>query len=277
MKCRMRNVLQMIVFTLLFSAKAAVADRTLVWDNSPITLVIPVGEEVRVTFPTDVTIQVPANVSETLTSLAPNQQIVYWNASAAFDKSRIIATSTDNKSVYLIDVAAVQGTPKEHFIIEDADRVLAQQENNLSQQDARQEASNNELADPAEVVLTRFASQSLYAPRRLVPVNADIAPQTLPTFPSDFPLMRSQWGEKYQFTVVGAWAGYGLYITAVMVVNQSATTVAINPGLIHGNFTHITPQHLQLGPKGTLEDRTTLYLISTVPFASAILEDGYGY
>lgn len=272
----MKNVL-VSVFASALIIPVAFADRTIVWDKSPITVVIPVGEEVRITFPTDVTIQVPSNLIEGLKSLAPNQQMVYWTATTTFDKSRIIATSTDSKSVYLIDLAAVQGTPKENLIIEDADRVLAHQSESQSQATESREEASRELTDPPEMVLTRFASQSLYAPRRLMPVNADIAPQPFPKLSSDFPLMRSQWGEKYQFSIAGAWAGYGFYITAVLVVNQSNTPIAINPGLVQGNFTHITPQHLNLGPMGSLEDRTTLYLISTVPFASAIQEDGYGY
>lgn len=274
---RLTKMTLLSILTLAFSSQLAFADRTLVWDKNPLTVVIPVGEEVRLTFPTDVTIQVPENLVNGLKSLAPNQQMVYWTADTAFDKSRIIATSTDSKSVYLIDLAAVQGTPKESFIIEDADRVLAHQSEMQSPGSGDREYVSRELLDPPEMVLTRFASQSLYAPRRLMPVNADIAPQPFPKLVPDFPLMRSQWGEQYQYSIAGAWAGYDAYITAVLVVNKSNTPVAINPGLIQGNFTHITAQHLQLGAKGSLEDRTTLYLISAVPFASAIQEDGYGY
>jgi hypothetical protein len=90
-------------------------------------------------------------------------------------------------------------------------------------------------------------------------------------------LLRSQAGEKYHYRIVGSWSGYGRYITAVLVINQSPVQLQVNPGLVQGNFTHITPQHLYLGPTGSLEDRTTLYLISDSPFVSALQEDGYGY
>lgn len=260
------------IFTSLWISIAQ-ADHTLVWDKNPITLVIPVGEEVRVSFPTEVAIQVPASL-KALDSLAPNQQIIYWTANEAFEKTRIIATSVDNKSVYLIDIAAVAGTPKENYRIEDADRVVTQQPT-VSANEISENA--NTLTDPPEIVLTRFASQTLYAPRRLMPVNADIAAQPLPTLGPDFPLLKSQMGEKYRLSVVGAWAGYGFYLTAVLVVNQSNIPININPGLVQGNFTHVTAQHLGLSAKGSLEDRTTLYLISSVPFASALQEDGYGY
>ena len=266
---------RIIPFLFLLLPLPAAAERTLVWNKFPITIVLPVGEEIRVTFPADVTLQLPMDITDRLESLAPNQRIVYWKATAPFDSVRAIATSADNESVYLIDLVAQEGAVTESLRIEDPDRIVAQNPAGFDGQHVT--GNEQELVDPPEIVLTRFASQTLYAPRRLVPVNADISLQPINGLPAAFPLMRSQSGEQYQFSVVGAWAGYGRFITAVMAVNKSSITVHINPGLIAGNFSHITAQHLTLGPSGSLEDRTTLYLISDTPFASAILEDGYGY
>lgn len=270
----MKNSLLMV---LLFSVSLfAHADRTQVWDKNPITIILPVGEEVRITFPTDVTLQIPMTLTKSLESLAPNQQIVYWKAKEVFDKARIIAPSIDNETVYLIDLVAQENALVESIVIEDPDRVVAQHNNEIESESSF-DTPHADLMDPPEIILTRFASQSLYAPRRLMPVNPDISTQPSVQIPANFPLMRSQQGEQYRLSVAGAWSGYGLHITAVLLINQSELTLAVNPGLVQGNFTHITPQHLQLGPKGSLEDRTTLYLVSSVPFSAAIQEDGYGY
>jgi integrating conjugative element protein (TIGR03749 family) len=251
------------------------ADRTIVWDKYPLTIVLPVGEEIRVTFPADVALQLPLDVTEKLESLAPNQRIVYWKAVEEFDSVRAIATSTDNETVYLVDLIAQKNAAVESIVIEDPDRILVEQGEHS--ESAVSASAIQELLDPPELILTRFASQTLYAPRRLMPVNPDINAQAISALPSNFPLMRSQKGEQYTFSVVGAWSGYGRYVSAVMVMNKSAVSVHINPGLVVGNFTHITAQHLTLGVAGSLEDRTTLYLVSDTPFASAIMEDGYGY
>lgn len=265
------------LFFLFSYSLVAQADRTQVWNNNPITIIIPVGEEVRITFPTDVSLQIPAALVQSLESLAPNQQIVYWKAKEPFDKARVIAPSTDNETVYLIDLVAQDNAITESIVIEDPSRVVAQHNNDIASADGTIDISTAELSDPPEIVLTRFASQSLYAPRRLMPVNPDIAAMPVVQMPSNFPLMRSQQGEQYRFSVVGAWSGYGLHITAILLINESQLTLPVDPGLVQGNFTHITPQHLQLGPKGSLEDRTTLYLVSEAPFSAAIQEDGYGY
>lgn len=269
------HILAVILLLQMLCPSLALADRTIVWDKYPITIVLPVGEEIRVTFPADVTLQLPLEVTEKLESLAPNQRVVYWKANEEFESVRAIATSTDNETVYLVDLVAQQNAVVESLIIEDPDRFVAQQ----GQDSESAEFSNGtqELLDPPELILTRFASQSLYAPRRLIPVNPDVNAQAISALPANFPLMRSQAGEQYRFSIVGAWSGYGRYVTAVMVINTSPIAIHINPGLVAGNFTHITPQHLTLGAAGTLEDRTTLYLVSDTPFASAIMEDGYGY
>jgi integrating conjugative element protein (TIGR03749 family) len=250
-----------------------------IWDNMPMTIILPVNKEVRVTFPTDVNIQIPKELTTHLVSLAPNQKIIYWTAKAPFDSSRILATSTDNETVYLIDLVANEYTTvNDPVVIEDADRIAEESSSEEYELNADSlSESESVLTDPPEILLTRFASQTLYAPRRLVPQSSDIADLHVDSIAKDFPLIQSQSGEQFHFHIVGAWAGYGRYITAILVINQSNHPVLLNPGLVRGNFTHITAQHADLGSAGTLKDRTTLFLISDVPFVSALMEEGYGY
>ena len=279
MMARYRTLFITVVVSLLCRfayANTPVSEEVRVWNNTPMTVVLPVNQDVRVIFPVPVDIQVPADTMQVLESLAPNQTVVYWKASASFDTSRVIATSLDRKTVYLLDLVATADAQPIAVRIEDPNRII-----NTASPDSEARTVSGQpkasLTDPAEIVLTRFAAQSLYAPARLVPTNSNIFPVEDVSLPSDFPLMDSQQGEYYDVKVVGAWSGYGRYITAVMVTNRSNVAVRINPAFVNGNFTHITPQHLWLDSAGSLENRTTLYLISDVPFASAIVEDGYGY
>lgn len=251
----------------------ALADRVLVWNKDPLPIVLPIDKEVRMTFPTDVHIQIPVGILGSLESLAPNQQVVYWKATKAFDRARVVVASLDGTSVYMLDLSANTNGTAENLLLEDADRVVV----DASYHRSETPASTHAVDDPVEIILTRFASQMLYAPTRLRPTNGDIYTQDNVRLTTDFPLIRSQFGESYHVEVVGSWSGYGRYITAVMMINQGTRPVQVNPGLVQGNFTHITPQHTSLGPKGTIEDRTTLYLISEMPFVAAVQGDGYGY
>lgn len=269
------------LFIGLLFINTANADTRRVWEDKPLSLVLPIGQEVRVTFPTDVDIQVPLAVSEKLTSLAPNSRMIYWTPSDAFPSGRILATAKDGHTVYVIDLSADKSAIKEDIVIEDPSRVSITQPTistqTISTSDSQSGEESETLEDPAEIILTRFASQSLYAPTRLVPSDARIAATKIKPLDKNFPLLQSGHGEIVSVNVVGAWTGFGKFVTAVLIVNQSPITFEFDASRVRGNFTHITAQHLHIGPKSTLTDRTTLYLISDVPFAEALTEDSYAY
>ncbi len=261
----------------LLCLSTAQADVAKVWNNEPMTLHIKTGQEVRVIFPTNVDLQVPLAITNNLQSLAPNRNMIYWTALENFDKARIIATADDGQDVYILDLMASENGIGEHIVIEDPRRVLQSVPTEITADIAAEKTEKQQLTDPAEIVLTRFAAQSLYAPYRLVPSNPDITLLSTPTIPGDFPLMQSVQGESLAVEVVAAWSGYNQYVTAVIIKNQSGRYVPVNAEKVRGNFTHITPQDLYIGPKGAWDDSTTLYLSSSKPFAGAVMEDGYAY
>lgn len=264
---------------LLSSILPAHADVRRVWDEKPLTIILPVGQEVRVTFPTDVQVQVPLGISEKLTSLAPNAKIIYWTASEAFTSSRVIATASDGGTVYVVDIAAEMTAVKDDIVIEDPARIPAHESSGTKTSSQHDDEISDEglLEDPAEIVLTRFASQTLYAPSRLIPSDSRISPVNYLAINKEFPLLQSGHGEHVQVAVIGSWAGFGRYITAVLITNQSPVGFSFDASRIRGNFTHITSQHIFIGPKSSLEDRTTVYLVSENPFAEALTEDSYAY
>ena len=89
--------------------------------------------------------------------------------------------------------------------------------------------------------------------------------------------MQSSQGERFTVEVVGAWAGFDRYLTAVLITNATPIRLQFDPSRVRGNFSHITAQHVNIGPKGSLEDRTTIYLVSEQPFTEALMEDSYAY
>lgn len=252
---------------------SASADVNKVWNGLPITMHLPVGKETRIIFPTEVDVQVPMGVSNKLQSLAPNPSVVYWTATESFDRARIFAFSLDGDSVYILDVAASEAGLKGDVTIEDPDRVLESHSLNKSESSS----PTAQINDPAPIVLTRFVSQALYAPKRLVPTNSDVNKVDTPFLPNDFPLMRSSKGESFKYDVVGQWNGYGIYLTALMLTNTSNFSAVIEPSNVRGRFTHATAQHAWVGASGALDDRTTLYLVSNIPFQDAIMGDDYAY
>lgn len=274
--------LSAISFLMLSVAHTSNADVRRVWDEKPMTIILPVGQEVRVTFPTDVQVQVPLGVSEKLTSLAPNPKMIYWTASEEFTSSRVIATAKDGGTVYVVDIAAEKSALKEDVLIEDPARISVSESGkpkapSPNTNDSASDDDGQVLEDPAEIILTRYASQTLYAPSRLMPADPRINQVNYLAIGKEFPLLQSGHGEHVSVSVVGSWAGFGRYITAILIINQSPIGFQFDASRVRGNFTHITSQHLYIGAKGTLEDRTTIYVVSETPFAEALTEDSYAY
>ena len=59
---------------------------------------------------------------------------------------------------------------------------------------AQESPDDKPLNDPPEIVLTRFAMQTLYAPSRLIPSSERISRAGNPAMPKAFPLMQSTQG-----------------------------------------------------------------------------------
>jgi|GEM_PF-769351 len=260
-----------------------------VWDNRPLTIALPVGKEVRWIFPQEVTVQMPEEIATKVKSLVPDARTVYLTATEKFSTARILATGNKDGKVYILDVAAAANNLVEDVRLEDpallpndAEQAKAKPtsrliDNDLPEQEQNEVPEEKPLLDPPEIVLTRFAMQTLYAPSRLIPSSERISRAGNPPLASSFPLIQSAQGERFSFEPVGAWTGFNHYVTAILVVNQSPIRVLVDLTKVRGNFTHITAQHHFIGPKGDLTDRTTLYLVSDKPFNEAVLEDAYAY
>ena len=112
---------------------------------------------------------------------------------------------------------------------------------------------------PVAVVLTRYAAQSLYAPLRTVePVpgvmrvnlRRDLPLDTLlPTLP-----VRAQ--------ALAAWRLEDQWVTAVRLTHTGSGWIDLDPRILQGDFLTATFQHPTLGPRGTSEDTTVVYLVT---------------
>lgn len=289
----MRSSRIALLLSAITASSVCFAETRRVYEDRPLSLAVPVKKEIRIVFPQDVNIQIPADLESKISHLVPDSKTIYWTAKETFAPARIIATALNGGKVYVIDIAADTKNTADDVRIEDpalahqssedkakpTSRLLpsSESESETVADEADSAPEEKPLHDPAEVVLTRFAAQTLYAPSRLIPADSRIGVASIPSIPKSFPLLQSSQGERFTIEPVGAWEGFNRYITAVLIVNQTPAFLQFDPTKVRGNFTHITAQHINIGPKGSLEDRTTLYLVSETPFAEALLEDSYGF
>jgi len=253
----------LVLFLSLLSGSIFADDtsvRHVVWDKSPIQIVLPVGVEKRIEFPEPVVdILIPPNIADPIsrTQLTPDGRL-YWLATKPWEIERI-RVETESGYFYLLDVQASDemGEPNP-LIIE-----------HPKEGDTEQNAADK-IADPAGydyVDLSQYAAQHMHGPARLVKPLPGV--RRVPVERRVIPLYR---GNELETMPVAQWhsPNLPLYITALKLVNLTAHPVEITPLKLRGQWLWSAPHHPSVMPRGSLGDESFYYLISDKPFNQAI-------
>jgi integrating conjugative element protein (TIGR03749 family) len=228
----------------------------IVWDKTPIPIVLPVGVERRVAFPAAVRVGVPVEIQTKIRTLSAGGT-VYWQASESFGVTRIQVQDIESGEMVLIDLSAIENDP--------ALRSTPIEIVTSKSDPAPQAAAAEETAGPDYVTLTRFAAQQLYAPQRLLTTPPDIHRAATPR--GSVTLFR---GLPIEATPVAAWRGGSLHVTAVKLRNLGPEPVILDPRSLRGTWLAATFQHARLHPAGSEADATAVYLISARPFEESL-------
>jgi len=230
----------------------------IIWDRSPIPVVLPVGRERRIDFPVAVKLVVPKGaVSASRPIQIREDGSVYWTATRKFTTQRVQAITFTGYS-YLLDVSAEKGGSSHPLVIID-ERVPAEEDGEADRQGGR-------VYDYDIVDLTRYAAQHVYAPGRLlkampgmtrIPVSAGACSPRLYRF------------RELSFEPLASWQSPGIptrYVTAVRVTSGSSDETVFDPRRLRGEWLAASAQHTVLEPAGADGDHTTWYLVSARPF-----------
>ncbi len=258
-------VLPVLVALALLLAVPAQAVEILRWERLPLAVPLLVGQERVVFIDRNIRVGVPASVGSRL-RVQSAAGAVYLRASEPIEPTRLQLQDADTGTVILLDIAAELGgkdqTPLEPVRIVEAESPATRYG---ATQDGDGKAENESAAarpvreTPVPVVLTRYAAQSLYAPLRTVEPVPGIARLNLrrdlaldgllPTLP-------------VQTQALAAWRLDDVWVSAVRLRNTAPRWLDLDPRAIQGDFLTATFQHPTLGPTGTPEDTTVVYLVT---------------
>ena len=250
---------------LALSALPAHAVEILRWERLPLAVPLVVGQERIVFIDRNVRVGVPASLGERL-RIQSAGGAVYLRASEAIEPTRLQLQDVDTGALILLDIAAEPAregmAPLEPVRIVEGQATAARYGERENPSDAgatRDQPRQAQRETPIAVVLTRYAAQNLYAPLRTVePVpgvirvnlRRDLALDTLlPTL-------------AVRATALAAWRLEDQWITAVRLNNRSAGWIGLDPRALQGDILTATFQHASLGPQGTAEDTTVVYLVT---------------
>ncbi|HSH57078.1 MAG TPA: TIGR03749 family integrating conjugative element protein, partial [Halomonas sp.] len=121
-------------------------------------------------------------------------------------------------------------------------------------------AAQRASTTPVPVLLTRHAAQSLYAPQRTIEPLRGVSrvpmrlPESLSTLLPSLPVTA---------TPLGAWRLDGWMVTAVKLENNDRRRAfELDPRWLQGDFYSATFMHPYLAPRGSVEDTTTVFLVT---------------
>ena len=251
------------------SAPAAQAVEILRWERMPLAVPLKVGQERIVFIDRNVRVGVPAGVGERLRVQSAGGA-VYLRASEPIEPTRLQLQDADSGALILLDIAAEpakDGEPAlEPVRIVEGNTIPARYGDQPAVADeASARAGDSANAPPAQretpvpVVLTRFAAQNLYAPLRTVEPLAGVMRVNLRR---DLDLGTLMPTLPVRAVALASWRLEDQWVTAVRLTNNSAAWTTLDPRVLQGDFLTATFQHEALGPRGTPEDTTVLYLVT---------------
>ncbi|ELE7121156.1 TIGR03749 family integrating conjugative element protein [Pseudomonas aeruginosa] len=262
-------VLALLGLLVVVTAPVAHAVEILRWERMPLAVPLKVGQERIVFIDRNVRVGVPAGVGERLRVQSAGGA-VYLRASEPIEPTRLQLQDADTGALILLDIAAEPARDGEAELepvrIVEGNRTSARYGDRPEGADAaptRTQGQANARAarreTPVPVVLTRFAAQNLYAPLRTVDplpgvmrvnLRRDLDLGTLmPTLP-------------VRAVALASWRLEDQWVTAVRLTNGSSGWITLDPRVLQGEFLTATFQHEALGPRGTPEDTTVLYLVT---------------
>lgn len=235
------------------------SDQHVVWKREPIQITLPVGVERFVSFPAKVQFGYNTNLLPPSAFRVENDnRTLYLLAKKPFSLVRVEAKLASGE-IILLDINA-----KAHATDNPVDIVLPK-----SAPVSSTTQSQSSAASVNYVTLTRYAIQQIYAPERLLKQSIDIT-----RFPMEtahvVPLF---YDGSATAMPLASWRGGNLYVTALLIKNLLSQSLRLDPRLLSGTWLAASfyPQ-TTLAPHGTPinRDTSTLFVVSTQPFAQAI-------
>nr|WP_234472698.1 TIGR03749 family integrating conjugative element protein [Pantoea sp. S61] len=226
------------------------------WERIPLQVTLKVGQE-RVVF---VDKNVRVGIAPALKGKLRVQSTggaVYLKANEAFSQTRVQLQDVENGEIIMLDVTAgAKGSAEPvKLVYEGGD---SEADANPEQADAAKEEKKVSYSAPLPVLLTRYASQRLYAPLRTVEPVPGVRSLVL-HLPSRITTLYP--AEPLEIQPIAAWAVQSQNVVAFRVRNMTSRKIVLDPRSLQGKFVSATFQHRFLGLVGTPEDTTMLYLV----------------
>ncbi len=258
-----RSITFCIAVMFLFAHTIAFADAEITerieWKKIPIKLNLKVGHERLIHFPSPVKVGLPSRLQPLLRAQSVDGTL-YLLANSSFEAARVMVREIETGRIYLFDIAALEEGGQTHPV-----QIYSAEVESDPTATSSSRGAHPAFPQYSYVTLTRFASQQLYAPIRLL---RDL-PGITRTPVTRKPVSLIHGGAIEAIPLV-AWRTGNLYLTVLKLTNRTDQPQILDPRNIRGTWLTAAFQHNRLLPAGDEADTTALYLISTRPFETSL-------
>lgn len=232
------------------------------WQRIPLPVALHVGHERVVMVNKNVRVGYPGALEGKL-RIQSSGGTVYLNASEPFSDARLQLRDVVSGELILLDIHATTGDELEPVELRYDDAVYDNDTQEATGDETEEEetppSSTPAPTTPVPVALTRYAAQILYAPLRTVEPLAGVR-EVSPRLPARITTLLPT--ESVSATPLGAWQLEDDTVTAIRLQNSSPQKITLDPRALQGVFYAATFQHGWLGPSGSPEDTTVVYLVT---------------
>lgn len=242
-----------ILFMVISSASIhAVEIESVEYSGLPLDLSVPTNSERLVRFPSPVIVDIPQDLDDKLeTEIIDNK--VFWKAERPFSRTRIkVKTMDQPPRWFILYLSGTDSAPSTPIQVQRRAEPIP--------------SPSSSASVPEPIALSRWASQWVYAPKRL----QKAFPGAVSTYVDKTPTLRLFYGAGIEVTPIAAWRTHRWHLTVVSIRNLTDQLIEWEPTSVRGHWYAATPQHGWLDPKGSETDQTYLYLVSKQPWGKSL-------
>ncbi|MBD1226003.1 TIGR03749 family integrating conjugative element protein [Xenorhabdus griffiniae] len=268
MKCYSSSAL--LILSLILPAISLVVSTTanavelVKWERIPLPVHLNVGVERIIFVEKNVRVGFPPELNGKL-RVQSTGGTVYLKAEGEFQTTRLQLQDVQNGEIILLDVTTKpnKGTLEPIRLVYSGEvtQQRSSRDNNQSPSNTNAQNKKKQKASysaPLPALLTRYAAQNLYAPLRTVEAVPGV--QSIPLSLSKC-ITTLYPSARIQVIPLAGWRANGVTVVALKLTNLTTEKVVLDPRMLQGQFLTATFQHQWLGPTGTPEDTTALYLV----------------
>ncbi|EGQ9284423.1 TIGR03749 family integrating conjugative element protein [Vibrio parahaemolyticus] len=241
----------------VMAASSVQATEFLVWDKNAIPVAFQKGYERTIEFPSHVTIGVPSSLSGKVDANS-SAGVVYFKPLAEFPETRFTFVLAESGQRIYLDISSrgdLGGSdPKEDIVVKLKNQHVKDSEEEFNKVSS---VSGVQVSD-----LLRYASKDWYAPERLKTSVLGIGERNVGgEYELDYFWMGASAGA-YSMKPIKEYFTSDYTLTALLLENRGLQVRTVDYSHVYPGVKAVSSQHMWLGPKGTPEATTILYVIN---------------